>query len=185
MRIAVYNFKGGVGKTAISLNLSMETGYGVITNEPFSPLEDAIDEDNLHKVPLGASFPALHPGANVIYDLGGWVDQRVGEVLEKCDVVLVPTFIVASPDIKVTQRAIKNIEQFNKNIYVIANKCKDAEDLTDKLKYPVLTLPYSKGFIRLYTDRKSIKQQAEGNNLLKHSYKNVINKFNDIMKVCT
>lgn len=185
MKIAVFNLKGGVGKTAISLNLSLETGYGVITNETFSPIEYAIPEDNLHKVAMGASFPTLHPGADVIYDLGGWIDDRIGEILESCDVVLVPTFIVAAPDVLVTQRTIENIEQFNKNIYVIANKCKNADELADKVSYPVLTLPFSKGFIRLYTERKSIKQQTKGNNLLAYNYRNVIEKFDKIIEVCT
>ena len=42
MKIAIYNFKGGVGKTAISLNLDLETGWGVVTNESYSPIEDAL-----------------------------------------------------------------------------------------------------------------------------------------------
>ena len=100
-------------------------------------------------------------------------------------IVFVPTYVDSAPDIEVTKIAIENIEQSCKNIYVIANKCKpeDALELKKEVDYPVLTLPFSKGFKRLYTDRLSIEQHTKGNKLLAYSYKNVIKKFKEIKEL--
>jgi MinD superfamily P-loop ATPase len=185
MKIAVFNLKGGVGKTAISLNLALDLGWGVITNESYSPIEKALPEGSFVKVGFNEQFPAVPDEMDCIFDLGGFVDERSVDVLRECSVVFIPTYVDTDPDIEVTKASIQAIEQHCKNIFIIANKCKpsDAEALQKEISYPVLTLPFSKGFKRLYTDKKSIEQQASGNKLLAYSYKNVISKFSRIKAV--
>ncbi|NQZ59561.1 MAG: hypothetical protein HRT88_19090 [Lentisphaeraceae bacterium] len=185
MKVVVYNFKGGVGKTAISLNLALETGWGVVANEQYSPIEDALPEGSFIKVEHNKDFPVIPEDMDVIYDLGGYPEKRVIPVLEECDVIFIPTYTDSSPDIKVTKKTISELLPFNKNIYIIANKSteKEAQAMTEALELPVLTLPTSKGFKRIYTDRKSIRQQTEGNKLLAHSYRNVIAKFDKILDI--
>lgn len=182
MKIAVFNIKGGVGKTAIALNIAMKNSLGIITNDVLYPYEKFIPEKSVLKVSPTAKFPSIPDDYKVVYDLGGYSDPRVPDILEDVRVVLVPT-TCKDDQIEITQKALQNIEQYTDKILVIANNLKPGEffQVQKKLKtlHPVLPLNHSKGFERLKEQKKCIQDLADSP-LLKSAYKNVIAQLNDI-----
>ena len=76
MKTTVYNFKGGVGKTVLSLNLALTMEYSIVTNDIYSPIEKVLDEDRILKIHHDEILPAFPADYNIIFDLGGHIDKR-------------------------------------------------------------------------------------------------------------
>lgn len=76
MKITVYNFKGGTGKTSIALNLALTMQYAIISNDTYSPLEKVLDPKKFIKLEAGKDLPNLPEKYFIIFDLGGHIDPR-------------------------------------------------------------------------------------------------------------
>ena len=77
--ITIYNFKGGAGKTSCAMNIALTMDYGVVTNDIYSPIEEVFD--NVLKVSPSEEFPDFPTDAEVIFDLGGYIEARSITVL--------------------------------------------------------------------------------------------------------
>ena len=130
MKVLVYNFKGGVGKTAISLNLSLTLNMGIVTNDVYSPLEKVLPEQKLLKLRPDSLLPSFPKELDVIFDFGGYIDARAVSALKAADLVIIPT-INDFIDLQITINTVKELEQYNKNILIVANKSneKDIENI--------------------------------------------------------
>jgi len=71
MKITIYNFKGGVGKTSIALNIALNLGLPVVTNDIYSPLERLLGEDKFIKLAKDQTIPTLSSEHSIIFDFGG------------------------------------------------------------------------------------------------------------------
>ncbi len=83
MKITVYNFKGGTGKTSISMNLALTMDYSVVTNDLYSPLEKVLDDKRILKLNHDDNLPVFPENYDLIFDFGGHVDVRAIEALKQ------------------------------------------------------------------------------------------------------
>ena len=56
MKIAVFNLKGGQGKSSIALNLALSLKFDVISNDKITKLEKILPEDNFMKIEKDQDF---------------------------------------------------------------------------------------------------------------------------------
>ena len=176
MITTIYNFKGGVGKTSLSVNIDLYTDAMIITNDPYAPLENIFDESRLYKTEIGADIPIADKDSNVIYDLGGYPDQRAISVLEVSDLVIIPIAYDSDTDFQPSVNAINEIQNHNQNILIVINntaskeQAEVSEALEEFFDYPIMYIKSSKALRRAVREGKSISTIMQEKPLFKHAY---------------
>jgi hypothetical protein len=68
-RLMIFNPKGGVGKTALALNFALTFGYGLVTNDRLSIVDQVLPDEqymilskNQSLPDIPADWPVGHPG---------------------------------------------------------------------------------------------------------------------------
>ena len=206
MKIAVYSSKGSAGKTPISTNIALDKNFCVGTNEAFHIYDSLLEDDQLIALDTEEPFPneLKEMDVDIVFDLAGSISKlavSITSALAMSDVVIVPIYneyksLVAGLN------TIHQIQQYNKNIIVVATKLQKGKRETftgdwrqsndyknidnavqDKFpehKIPVLPLKFSKVFDSIFEQQQSIQQLMEANPLAKYSYRDVAAQFDDI-----
>ena len=183
--ITIYNFKGGAGKTSCAMNIALTMDYGVVTNDIYSPIEEVFD--NVLKVSPSEEFPDFPTDAEVIFDLGGYIEARSITVLRNSKVVLVPTINEYSI-LQTTINSVAEIEEYNMNICLIANRTKrgDYEEIRQILsrfyKYPIFEVKESQSIPAIFKKKKSIKAMVEEGGLQKYHFQYLDRQFDKIIE---
>ncbi len=187
MKISVYNFKGGVGKTLISVNLALTLDYSVVTNDVYSPLEKVLDESRYLKIGHDETFPVFPEDYNIIFDLGGHIEQRAVCALEQSDWVLVPVtndFM----NIQVTIDTLTEVLRINDNLVVLANKA-TSEDVGHIcaaigrfFRLPIYPIKKSKCLPNIFRERKSVAAMVAEGGLKKFHYRKVADQFDELIE---
>jgi len=185
-KITIWTKKGGCGKTNITAELALRLEYPVITNEQESMLSFVISKEKLKVLGVNEDIPYFNCG--MLFDFGGYIDERIIEAIKQSHYIIVPTL----PEVSEIQGAISTIQaikKINHNIIVIANKTENKNDIVVVQNainqignYPVFEIKKSRAMPSIYTEQKSIQQIMQDSPLLKYSYKTICEQFNNIIK---
>lgn len=190
MKIAVFNLKGGQGKSSIALNLALSLKFDVISNDKITKLEKILPEDNFMKIEKDQDFPDIIENLNVIYDLGGWIDNRAIKPIKEADLVIIP-MINTEMNNEVSINSINQVKQCNDNIMLIVNRSKknDFEYMkNDVIKtyfpnddFPIFEIMDTTAFEQMLKRKMPIQEIVEVEPLLKYNYRKVNKQFNEII----
>lgn len=189
MKIVMFNLKGGQGKSSIALNLALTMNMNIISNDIITQIEDVLPPDNFLKIGKDEDFPNIEEDIDIIYDLGGWLDNRTISILKQADLIIIP-MINGIMNNKTSLNSIEQVKNINKNILIIANKTKKDDyniicELVNKYfseeNFPILELRETTAFEKIMEKEESIQNIVEKDKLLKFSYSRVVEQFNNII----
>ena len=212
MKVTVYSIKGSAGKTPIATNISLDLKYCVATNEAIDCYSHLLEEDQFIRIGQNEEFPKFTDDTDVVFDLSGSIGDKaisITSAIKQSNVVIVPIYNkVRSLQAGIT--TILEVEQFTKNIVVVATqlkknkevnkkegkllikdyeweRCEDYINIKNQLKLnnirkdiPILPLRYSNAFDVVDDEEKSIIQLIKSNNLYKHYYKTEAKQLQNI-----
>ena len=128
--ITFFNKKGGTGKTSFAFSIAKDLNCPLLSND-----DSVIEEIYPGKAKVLESLQLIEH--DVVYDLGGFVDNDAVAIFKASDVVVVPTTL----DINSIKRTINSVMEINKyceNIVIVINRVK--KDKLGKYKQSVEAL---------------------------------------------
>jgi hypothetical protein len=122
----------------------------------------------------------------VVFDFGGWVDERIESIAKVCDVVVVPVYYQSMADLLPCIKTVNTLKELNTNVVILINNTdkKDAEDIKKGLnkKFPenkIFVVNKSKFIPRLANDGKTVDRLASENSLNRYLLSGLLAQLNE------
>lgn len=181
--ITFLNKKGGVGKTSFAFNVAKDLDYFLISNDD-SVIESLYPE----KARIMEKIKYI-PDANIVYDLGGFIDKNSIDVLKNSDIVFIPTLLDIN-SVKRTINTINEVKEFCEEIVILINnfvvkdldKYSGAVDALKKEGYDIIFIPKSEAIPNSLYTGKTITEQVNSNKLTARSFKRIYEVYNNILE---
>lgn len=135
MRLVVFQYKGGVSKTSIAINIALTYNMRYVTNDlvtdlkKYPSLEKFKLQENRKKIPT----KFLKDDKDIIFDMGamsGAIDFKIIDAIESADVIIIPTF-TDQRSIDGAIQSIKFADNSCHNIFIIINRVMKDKDYQD------------------------------------------------------
>jgi MinD-like ATPase involved in chromosome partitioning or flagellar assembly len=205
MKITVYCRKGSAGKTPIAVNIALDRGYALATNEGDNILDQIIPEERLITIEPGERFPSFPADIDIVFDLAGVLSREASpsiiSAIEQSNVVLVPIYNELKC-LNAGLSTIREVQPHNANIVVVATKLQkqkhesfsdwrasvDFKNIANVVhtqidpRIEIFPLKFSKVFDTIFEKEKSISQLRQTDMLAKYAYRDVSTQFDDILK---
>lgn len=86
IKIAILNFKGGVGKSFLAHQLITGFGYTGVTHDPYGNLANRLPD----KCVSFQEFEKTSETFNTVFDCGGFEDKTINKIISICDLIIIP-----------------------------------------------------------------------------------------------
>ncbi|MDB6133192.1 MAG: hypothetical protein JWM59_1435 [Verrucomicrobiales bacterium] len=188
MLISIVGTKGSQGKSTLAHALAFEKGFGIITNDIDSSVDEFLPEDRVLKLRNNDALPEIPKDWNVIFDGKAGIDEPiVREAVSKSDWVLIPT-IYGVEELKRALRAIHEVEKLNPKIVVVPNMVKlgQFEEIQGLIRahhaYPLFPIRFSKFVAELLFLPESIEEKHRKGGLMAYSIRDVRDQFQELFR---
>ena len=174
-RIATATLAGGQGKSSLASALAMDLNYYLISND------DNIIGD-VYEGALITTSPQIVD--EVVYDFGGFESPEVIDIIEVCDVLIVPC-INDKTAIRKANQTIEELNPYIQNIVIVATRVRNKRDL-DAIKEGVIldeVLPMRD--TKLFKDCQEfgvgVYTLIKHDKKLRYAYRNVILEYDALL----
>lgn len=177
MKITVFTFKGGQGKTSLAVALALEYEFLVVNNDIYSIIDKVLPKGTAKILEQDEDVPVLPDEVDIIYDFGGYADERVVDALAISDWVIIPVTNKDEQCLHSARKSIREVMEHTHNIVIVATQTKkgDFEEIKSELQafqqFPLIEIKQTTAFERMMKERKSISSLMKNNPLLKYHYR--------------
>jgi cellulose biosynthesis protein BcsQ len=189
MQIAIYNQKGGAGKTMLSTQLALYFDATIVELDPYGMLTQTLENDRVLKLNLDEHVPSFTEG-DVIYDFGGFDDVRLNQ-LNNLDLIIIP-FQPTINALGTTLKSYHRVSKLNCPILFVINGYINSTDVTDAVEFiseqigeqiEYFAIPHTRALQTAENSASSIVALSEAGGLKGHTYKKIASVFNEFFIV--
>lgn len=180
MKISLLNKKGGVGKTPFAFSIAKDLDLFLQSND-----NSCIEQIYPNKAMISNEVKPLD---DCVYDFGGFNASGVLDIIKICNCIIVPCLPTYNSFLR-TLETIKEIENINSNIVILATDYKDDKEKDFfnewvRLRYknfPIYYFKNSKILNNAINTGMSFMELYNENGLSKNSYANFIDEYKKLL----